>query len=119
MLALKLNRHAAQLRAAYCVRIRYNPLLVGNALAYRNYRMIEMPFPIIGERSYATFMHEMGHIMDHNQKWCYPNGPSNIILTDEIAAWNWAKEHAICWTAKMENLRNWALSTWYVSLWGA
>src|SRR4051812_25146933 len=51
--------------------------------------------PITGEITYATALHEIGHIRGRYQ------GSANK-MTRELWAWNWARRNAIVWTPRME-----------------
>jgi hypothetical protein len=57
-------------------------------------REIEIP-PITDECSYATALHEVGHILGRYQL-------SEVILVRERWAWKWAKRSALDWTGAME-----------------
>jgi hypothetical protein len=51
--------------------------------------------PILSEISYATAMHEIGHLLGRHQD-------SERVLTRERWAWEWARKHALVWTNRME-----------------
>jgi hypothetical protein len=61
--------------------------------------------PIISERSYATALHEIGHVVDGK----HPSGFTKSIAGHsysehpmrELAAWRWACRNAARWTRKM------------------
>lgn len=60
--------------------------------------------PIRGERTYATAMHEIGHILG---KW---QGRNEIL--EETGAWAWARQNALCWTAEMHNVMDRCLTSY-------
>jgi antirestriction protein ArdC len=64
---------------------------------------IQIP-PIRSAISYATALHEIGHILGRHQS-------SRYSLVRERWAWRWARENAIAWTPVME--RNAALALAY------
>ena len=51
--------------------------------------------PVRSEVSYAAALHEIGHIKGRDQK-------SLDVLVREQAAWQWARDNALVWTAAME-----------------
>ena len=51
--------------------------------------------PIRSAITYATALHEIGHILGRYQD-------SHRSMTRERWAWQWARENAIVWTAAME-----------------
>jgi antirestriction protein ArdC len=55
---------------------------------------IQIP-PIRSTISYATALHEIGHILGQHQS-------SRHSLVRERWAWRWARENAIAWTPAME-----------------
>jgi hypothetical protein len=64
-------------------------------------REIEVP-PIRSSRSYATALHEIGHILGRHQL-------SEVILVRERWAWEWARRHALKCTPAMERHADWCL----------
>ena len=54
--------------------------------------------PIKSEISYATALHEIGHILGKHQS-------SRDSLVRERWAWRWAQSNALAWTARMESDR--------------
>ena len=58
-------------------------------------REISIP-PIKSHVSYATALHEIGHILGRHQQ-------SDDLMVRERWAWEWAKHNAIEWTYGMEN----------------
>jgi hypothetical protein len=71
--------------------------------AYGNYwlREIWIP-PVKSPRSYATALHEIGHILGRHQL-------SKVILVRERWAWNWARRNALRWTPAMQWHAEWCL----------
>jgi hypothetical protein len=53
--------------------------------------------------SYATALHEIGHIKGRFQR-------SKSLMVRERWAWRWAEENALAWTARMERNRRECLS---------
>jgi hypothetical protein len=64
------------------------------AWASRELEEICIP-PIKSEISYAAALHEIGHIQGRYQT-------SRHSLVRELAAWRWARQHALTWTPSME-----------------
>jgi len=61
--------------------------------------------PIRGDISYASALHEIGHIL---ARW--KNRP---ILVEETGAWLWAEKNAIAWTEPMSKLAARCLASYY------
>jgi antirestriction protein ArdC len=61
--------------------------------------------PIRSAISYATALHEIGHILGRHQR-------SPDTLVRERWAWRWAKENALIWTPAMEKHCSVSLA-WY------
>lgn len=61
--------------------------------------------PIKSVISYATAMHELGHIFGRHQG-------SKRVFVREDWAWRWARANALCWTERMERHAQDSLS-WY------
>ena len=55
--------------------------------------------------SYATALHEIGHILGRHRA-------SRYLMVRERDAWRWAKANALIWTETMERQRDQALA-WY------
>src|SRR5262249_46450245 len=55
-------------------------------------------FPVVRSViTYAVAMHELGHVLGQQV-----NHPDDIVR--ERDAWEWARDNAVVWTAKMERL---------------
>ena len=63
--------------------------------------------PIRSRVSYATAMHEIGHILGKHQS-------SKDVMVRERHAWRWAKKHARVWTDAMERNVEKSLA-WYAA----
>jgi hypothetical protein len=63
--------------------------------------------PIRSAISYATALHEIGHIRGRFQR-------SKSLMVRERWAWRWAEENALAWTPKMARDRRECLS-WYTA----
>jgi hypothetical protein len=61
--------------------------------------------PIKSAISYATALHEIGHVLGRHQR-------SKHVLVRERWAWEWARRNARCWTPAMERCAISSLS-WY------
>jgi hypothetical protein len=61
--------------------------------------------PIKSAISYATALHEIGHILGRHQR-------SNSTIVRERWAWHWARVNALIWTPAMEQSARKALD-WY------
>jgi hypothetical protein len=64
--------------------------------------------PIKSEISYATALHELGHMLGR-QQW------SRVVIVRERWAWKWAKRNALVWTPRMERDMHESLA-WYAEL---
>ena len=64
--------------------------------------------PIKSRLSYATALHELGHILGKYQD-------STHTVTRERWAWEWARKHALMWSPAMERDALNSLS-WYAAL---
>jgi hypothetical protein len=51
--------------------------------------------PVTSEVSYATALHEIGHILGRDQE-------SRFVVERERGAWDWARQEASTWTPAME-----------------
>jgi len=74
------------------------------ACALREFQEIMAP-PIRGAVSYATVLHEIGHILGRHQQ-------SRHVMILESWAWRWARENALVWTPSMERCARKSLE-WY------
>jgi hypothetical protein len=54
--------------------------------------------PIKSAISYATALHEIGHLIVERQKL------SRRFMVQEFAAWDWARKNALTWTPTMERV---------------
>jgi hypothetical protein len=61
--------------------------------------------PIRGPLSYATALHEVGHMLGQYQQ-------SLSVMVRERWAWHWARKNALFWTPAMERSATSALE-WY------
>ena len=64
--------------------------------------------PIRSALTYATALHEIGHIRGHCQT------QQHRLLTREFWAWEWARQNALIWTPAMERSRRESLA-WYAA----
>ncbi len=69
-------------------------------------------FPVTSDTAYAVALHEIGHLVSSGQAgtlgsdalaWQLGQAErlSDRYLRDELDAWFWAREHALCWTRAM------------------
>jgi hypothetical protein len=63
--------------------------------------------PIRSTVSYATALHEIGHIKGRYQR-------SRSVMVRERWAWEWARQNALCWTPAMERSATASLA-WYAA----
>lgn len=74
--------------------------------------------PIIDETTYIVALHELGHLIDpmghlleqkskrFQQHHVYCDARDvRLTIDEEVAAWSWAKRHAIEWTPAMASVR--------------
>jgi hypothetical protein len=92
----EMRRHIADLLKDYD--IRHSRTQSGTAGAWTNAREVQNILPVKDEVSYATALHEIGHIRGRYQK-------SRFIVTRERWAWQWAKQQVSNWTPAMEKER--------------
>lgn len=62
--------------------------------------------PIKSEVSYATALHELGHLLGRFQK-------SASVMVREQWAWRWAERNALLWTPRMAKHRDESMQ-WYL-----
>jgi hypothetical protein len=72
------------------------------AWAVRDLNLIHIP-PIRSVVTYATALHEIGHIRGQHQNSLHS-------IARERWAWRWAKANALLWTPRMEQDMRWALA---------
>ena len=90
--AKALAAHIDAICDANKIRIEY---FDGGEFAWTDDRIIRIR-PVRGDRSYASAMHEIGHILG---KW-----QTRPQLVEETGAWLWAEKNAVCWTPTMRSL---------------
>jgi hypothetical protein len=76
------------------------------ACAQRESKQIAIP-PIKSAKTYATAMHELGHVLGHHQD-------SRRVMVRERWAWNWARANALTWPPNIERVVARDL-TWYAA----
>jgi hypothetical protein len=103
--------HARELARAFDVRlIESDQLKPEEALAIPPLRVV-LVRTITEEMSYAVALHEIGHLAS-------PTGvltgerTARLQLTQEDAAWTWARHYALEWTPAMERLAQYAEGTY-------
>jgi hypothetical protein len=115
-----LTRHAREVAGAFGIQLVLDPSLKPEdaGAAVRPdcpAGSIVIAAPIVDETTYAVVLHELGHIL-------HPGGVVRSAATakslglkqhEEEAAWSWARHNALEWTAVMETVATWALSTYY------
>jgi len=88
--------HIADLLKDNDIRHRRTPS--GTAGAWTNAREVQNILPVKDEVSYATALHEIGHILLGDQQ-------SRFLVVQERGAWDWAEQNALDWTPAMEKER--------------
>ncbi len=78
------------------------------ARAYPEIGEIETP-PVKGRLSYATALHEIGHLVGSSQQ------PRWKTMMREIGAWKWARRNALIWSPGMEKHAQECLA-WYTTV---
>jgi hypothetical protein len=90
-----MQRHAEQLCREHDISWRaHQRWRLDASYAVRESREINTA-PIRGALSYATVLHEIGHIVGRYQH-------RKRRMTRKIWAWNWARSNALAWTPAME-----------------
>ena len=85
----KMWPHVRQLCKAHEIELTYGP-----PGASRCRREIWIR-PVKSRLAYATALHEIGHILGRHQL-------SDVVLTRERWAWDWARRNALQWTPAMQ-----------------
>jgi len=114
-----LTRHAREVAGAFGVHLvldgAVKPEDAVAGVTREDRRRVVIAAPIVDETTYAVVLHELGHLL-------HPGGSVRTAATakslglmqhEEEAAWSWARHHALEWTAVMETVAEWALSTYY------
>jgi antirestriction protein ArdC len=98
MTLTEMQRHIASLCEATEILVSY-----GAQKAWGSYQLREIYVPHVkSARSYATALHEIGHILGRHQT-------SEVVLVRERWAWEWARRNAIEWTSVMQRHSEWCL----------
>jgi len=106
------QEHVQQLADAFEVRLIISPLLKPEeAMAIPAHRLV-LAAPIHEDLGYAVVLHELGHLASPTGALQGVTRTPRVLLTEEEAAWNWARHYALDWTASMEGLARWAMSTY-------
>lgn len=93
--------HIEALCEANRIKINYADM---DEVAYISERAVRIR-PIKGDMSYASAMHEIGHIL---ARW-----KGRPALVEETGAWLWAEKNALTWTMPMRQLAARCLKTYY------
>lgn len=73
---------------------------------------------IVDDTTYAVALHEMGHVvaplggLPEERRHVTGAASLRVQLIEERAAWDWAEHYACDWTPAMEQVKQWALSTY-------
>lgn len=132
--AMTLSAHVHGLAAAFGVKLIEDP-----ALAPETAGAIPRPWmvpvdvgpeglvvarPVTDETSYAVVLHELGHVsapsgqLGPELEFRRVGGPPTtardwaLLVTEEEAAWEWARHYALDWTPAMESVCQYSLSTY-------
>lgn len=100
---ITLHGHAARLAEGFNIRWIASELLKPDeAFAVSNIRVV-LSRPVTDETSYATVLHEFGHLAALNG---FVDGPrtGTVRRVQEEAAWEWARHNALEWTPTMEQV---------------
>jgi hypothetical protein len=109
--AIQMYRHAKLLREQHMIEIHVNPLQGYTARAYRATNSIYLNWPVVTEKAYAVFLHELGHLVSPSQSWM-----AWARLQDEIDAWSWAMQNARFWTPRMTVFMQHSLRSYGIDL---
>jgi hypothetical protein len=111
MTAEQMHQHIRALAKAFNVRlVETDVLSAEEALALPHLRLVLLA-PVREECGYAVALHELGHL-------AHPSGALPIRQTravrwdQEEAAWEWARHYALEWTPAMNQVAEWAQSTY-------
>jgi hypothetical protein len=88
-----MRRHVAQVCSRHDLVVRW----VSRPLKAHSFRKLEEIWivPIRSSLSYATALHEIGHVLGSHQ------GSKSVVIRERWA-WEWARKNAIIWTDAME-----------------
>lgn len=120
-----LDAHVRWLAQEHSIRIRkaLTPIESHARIAQREVFLLK----VSNDGNYAVALHEMGHINGHNAGTpvkqlalqhvqvygeLAPVEAHEIVLREEEAAWDWAKDHALLWTPAMQKAMDLGLSTY-------
>jgi hypothetical protein len=92
----EMRRHIAGLLKDHHIPHRRTPS--GEPGARAGGREVHNILPVKDEVSYATALHEIGHLLGGDQE-------SRFVVVYERGAWDWAEQNALDWTPAMENER--------------
>ncbi len=112
-----LRHHLAALCAQHRVVVLEDDRLeLTQALAAPKDRVVVM-VPIVDDVTYGIALHEMGHIVAPGGHSTEPVDREAVpgmeqLLGQEDAAWRWAIETALVWSAEMEAMHIWARETY-------
>jgi hypothetical protein len=108
-----MTMHIAQLLEQHCIGLEFKKR-GGSASSYRPSPHDDRPErgviiipPIKSEITYATALHEIGHIMSGVREGTHGT------LTSEWAAWVWAQDNALEWTPRMESTAQRSFESYY------
>jgi hypothetical protein len=91
----------------------------GGGAAYQESRSISVP-PVTNESSYATVLHEIGHLVDpeadSRQHRNVVRKNERLSSDGEIGAWFFAAKNALTWTREMHDDMYYALGVYYKDL---
>jgi hypothetical protein len=117
MSSTKLRAHAHDLAKAFDVRLVDTAIMrPEEALSIPARRLVVMS-EIVDETTYAVALHEIGHLVAPLGALPHTTGltaarSNGIVLLEEESAWAWAQHYALDWTPAMEQVKEWALSSY-------
>ena len=95
----EMARHVAELIKKHEITASVTPRRPTEAWAINEQGITEISIPPVrSATSYATALHEIGHILGRHQA-------SRRVMVREQRAWRWAQENALVWTSAMEKDR--------------
>jgi hypothetical protein len=109
------NAHIQQLARDYDVTLLIDPYLDPKRASSEPVdRRVLLP-PITDATTYAIALHEIGHVASGHtmpSAFIYLIGGGRAVMSVEMEAWRWARQHALEWTPEMTAIEQWGLDSY-------